>query len=143
MSRIFTGQCRLTFAYQRLSEWFTNHGTAKAASRQAAIDWLPLLQRVHQLQNPRPRQRTTVQQFMLDYSGTVNAGFVSQHADGKGMGGTQKMNARYEIAKRMFTDEYFHLKSALDKKAAIQFQADTEEWSLLLTDIPLAEDVSR
>ena len=120
-----------------------NHGTAKSGSRQAALNWFPLLQRLHQLQNPRPRQRTTVQQFMLDHPDLVNAKFTSLHADGGSLRGSAKMNLKYEVAKHMLTDHYSHLTRTLDEKAVAQQELDLVAWNLILTDISEAPDVSR
>lgn len=109
----------------------------------STLDWVPLLKRLHQLRNPRPRQRTPVQQFTLDHPEIVNAAFVSQYGEGKGLSGPQKMNILHKLAKDLLSTSYADLKSALDKKAATQHAVDMEEWDLILDGISSAEDITR
>ena len=79
----------------------------------------------------------------MDHPDTVNAAFVSRHADGKNLNGLQKMNIKHELAKNLLSTHYSHLKSALDTKAVIQHEADMEEWDLTLDGVSSAEDVDR
>ena len=130
-------------AFQRLSRWFVNHATKKTAPG-GSLGWLPLLQRLHQVRNPRPRQRTTVQQFMLDHTDIVNAAFVSRYADGAVFNSNlDRLNAKYALAKTMLSGHYSHLARELDKKAVVQHNTAIAEWGLILDDISLAQDVSR
>ena len=46
--------------FQRLTQWFSNRASANGETRRDTLEWLPLLQRLHQLRNPRPRKRNTV-----------------------------------------------------------------------------------
>jgi hypothetical protein len=129
-------------AFQRLTQWFANHA-ASGKGRHDILPWFPLLQQLHQIRNPRPRQRTTVQQFMLDHCDTVNAAFVSKHSDGAGLTNVQRLNLRYSLAKKMLSKSYPHLKLELDKKAVVQYDIELKEWELVLEDITSTEDISR
>lgn len=127
-------------SFQRLTTWFINRASAK---RRDPPTWVPLLQRLHQIRNPRPRCRTVIQQFMREYAAEVNAAFVSRHADGGKLSNSQKMNLRHDVAKTLLANRYHHLTKQLEKNAAAQHEADMEEWGLMLEDISAAEDVSR
>lgn len=81
---------------------------------------------------------------MLDYPDIVNAAFVSQHADARGLSASQKMNLRHDVAKTLLsTRHHSHLKKALDKKAAAKHDAEMEEWELILDGVSSAKDVIR
>ena len=84
-----------------------------------------------------------VQQFMLDYPSNLNAAFVKQHAEGKGMDSAQKMNIRYKIGKLLLTNQYPHLVDRLKHKAAAQHATDMNTWNLALEDTSMAEDASQ
>ena len=131
------------YSFQCLSQWFLNHASANNGVQRDTLAWLPLLQRLHRLRNPRPRKRNAVQQFMLDYSDTVNAAFVRKYAHGGGFSAAEKMNLRYDVAKALLARSYSHLTTGLDKKATEQHNADTDEWGLILDGISFAEDVPR
>ena len=128
-------------AFQRLTQWFSNRSSAGDVSKHSTASWLPVLQQLHRSQYPRPRQRTAIQQFMHDNPDTVNAAFVSQHADGKNLSKTEKMNLRYGLAKTMLSRQYSHLVPDLNKKAAAQHEADLEEWNMRLEGVSAAEDI--
>lgn len=131
-------------AFQRLTQWFINRAAAaRSGSRRDTLAWVPLLQRLHQIRNPRPRRRTTVQQFMADYAPQVNAAFVTRYGDGNGMNPGHRMNLRHDVAKALLNKEYSHLIKELDAKAKAQHDAEVEEWNLILDDISLASDVSQ
>jgi hypothetical protein len=125
--------------FQRLVHWFANRGGA----RQDVLTWFPLLQQLHQSRNPRPRQRTTVQQFMLDHPDVVKAAFVSRYSDGGNLTNVEKINLRRKLANTLLNNGHSHLKDGLDKKAAAQFKADTDEWDLALEDVFAAKDPSQ
>lgn len=112
-------------------------------SHHETYTWLPLLQRLHQIQNACPRCCTAVQQFMLDYPAEVHATFVSWYTDGKGMSSSQRMNTHYETAKFLLKNQFSHLSGELEQKAAIQHEADMDQWSLIMNDISAAKDVSQ
>jgi len=133
------------FAFQRLSQWFSNRASATANSglQRDTLAWLPLLQQLHQLRNPRPRRRTATQQFMLDYAGVVDASFLHRHGDGATLSRTQKMNMRYDVAKSLLANQYSHLINGLNKKAGERFDADTNEWNLILDDVSCAKDITQ
>lgn len=129
---------------QRLTHWFANRvASGSNGSHQDVLAWLPVLRQLHQSRNPRPRQRTTVQQFMLDHPDTLTGAFVSQHAEGKGFTNVEKMNVRNKMAKTLLNTTYPHLKGGLDAKAGKQYRADIEEWNLSLPNISSAKDVAR
>ena len=129
-------------AFQRLTQWFINKAAAaNSESRHDTLAWLPLLRRLHQIRNPQPRRRTTLQQFMLDYAREVNTAFVSWHGDGKNFSNAQRLNLRYDVAKALLNGQYSHLINELDNKAKAQHDAEMDEWNLILDDISLAEDV--
>ena len=130
-------------AFQRLTQWFANRATVTNLPRHNILAWLPLLQQLHQIRNPRPRRRTTVQQFMRDHADTVNAAFVSKYTDSRNFSSPQRMNLRYDLAKSMLSRRYSHLVAGLDEKAVTEHKASMEEWEVVLQDISLAEDVSQ
>lgn len=124
-----------------------NHGHASTDStprRENTLNWLPLLQRLHELRNPRPRKRTAIQQFMVDYPDVVKAAFVAKYLDTSSLTSAEKMNARHDVAKSLlFSDEYSHLATGLHKKAVVEHEADMEEWQMILDGISAAQDVSQ
>ena len=130
------------FTFQRLAQWFANHA-ASGKGCHDVLHWLPILQQLHQTRNPRPRRRTTVQQFMLDHSDAVNAAFVSKHSDGARLASSDRLNLRYKVAKKMLFKNYSHLKSELDEKAGIQHDAEMAEWEMVLENITSVKDISR
>lgn len=123
-----------------MTRWFVNRGT-KSRVQADALPWFPLLQHIHKSRNPRPRRRTTVQQFMLDYPDLVNATFVSQHADGGILSGHEKMNLLYAVAKKMLVSHYSHLEDELEKTATAHHKEALSEWTLALEDVFLSDDV--
>jgi hypothetical protein len=130
--------------FQRLTQWFANRATqGNSGSGDGILDWLPVLQKLHKSRNPQPRQRTTVQQFMSDHAGTLNAAFVSKYADGRNFSNTDKMNLRRDLAKTLLNNSYPHLREELDKKALAQYKADMKEWSLEFPNISSAKDISQ
>ena len=80
---------------------------------------------------------------MLDHPDIVNAAFVSQHANGRGLSAPQKMNARHDLAKTLLSTRYSHLTSALETKAISKHDAELEEWELILDGVSSAENVTR
>lgn len=79
---------------------------------------------------------------MVDYPDKVNDAFLQQH-DGGHLTRTQKMNKRYDVAKALLAEKYSHLTSELEEEAEKQYQADFNEWNLLLDSISLAANVSQ
>ena len=79
---------------------------------------------------------------MADYADILNTSFAAEHGNGKSLGGSERMNLRYNMAKTMLSDDYSHLKSGLVEKADAEHEAALEEWSLTLQDISSAVDVS-
>ena len=130
-------------AFQRLKRWFINRASASNGSFGNALSWQPLLQRLHQIRNTRPRRRSPVQQFMLDHSDEVSAAVASRCADGAKLTNPQLMNLRYEVARSLLGSKDPSLTEELGKKATIQHEAALNEWSLVLEDISTAEDVSQ
>jgi hypothetical protein len=121
-----------------------NHSSAKSDARVGTLPWFPLLQRLHQIRNPRPRRRTAIQQFMSDYATDVNAALLTRCPDPSALSAAQKLNMRYDVAKTLLSSEkYSHLTEELDAKAVAQHDIDATEWSLALEDISSAKDVSR
>ena len=125
-------------AFQRLTRWFSNH----ASDEPGGLGWLPLLQRLHQLRNPCPRQRSAVQQFMLDHADTVDTAFHHRQGDDKKLTGLQKVNARHEVAKALLAGQYSNLKAELNKRATDQHNLEMDEWNLVLEGVTSAEDVA-
>lgn len=138
------GSTLIEFTFQRLNKWFVNRAAAaNSGTRRNSLGWLPLLQKLHQIKNPRPRRRTAVQQFMMEYHAQVNAAFVSRHGLGKGFKNVERMNIRHDIAKGMLQGEYSHLINELEDRAKSEHEGDLNEWNLLLEDISLASDVEQ
>ena len=80
---------------------------------------------------------------MLDYSDVFNAAFIKNHGDGARLGGTQRMNLRAQLAKKMVSsDKYSHLTKELEWKATEDHEKEMNEWNLILEDISEAADVS-
>ena len=131
------------YPFQCLLQWFSNHASANNGTRRDSLAWLPLLRRLHQLRHPRPRKRSAVQQYMLDYPDRVNAAFIHKYADGRKLSSAEKMNLRYEVAKVQLAQKYSHLIAELEKKATEQHNAEVDEWSLILDGVSFAEDVPR
>lgn len=131
-------------AFQRLTTWFSNSASAANNGGIRRLDsWLPLLRRLHQIRNPRPRRRTTVQQFMLDHPDLINAVFLHRYGDAKGLTNTQRINERNALAKSLLAGQCSNLVSGLDKKAADQHKATLNQWNLILDDISSAQNVSK
>jgi len=130
-------------AFQRLTQWFPNRVTAENGWRDV-LAWLPLLQQLHQTRNPRPRQRSTTQQFMLDHADVVDATFLHQHGVGSNFTAIQKVNLRHSLAKSLLSvsGQYSHLKDKLDKMARAQHDVAMDEWNLVLGNISSAGDVA-
>ena len=128
-------------AFQRLTQWFTNHASTASVTRRDTLTWLPLLQRLHQIRNHRPRCHTTIQQFMLEYPSEINAAFVSKYADGSGLTSSQKLNLCYDTAKFLLYNRFSLITKELDQRAAAEHKAALDEWSLILKDISAAKDI--
>ena len=129
---------RVTF--QRLTAWFNNN--RPASERGIGHEWLPLLQQLHQIRNPRPRRRTAAQQFMQDYPKEFNAAFVSRHGDGRHLQPAERLNLCMELAKSMVNGGHSHLFNDLERKAKQQHEKALVEWELSLDNISEASDVS-
>ena len=129
-------------AFQRLATWFSNRASALNGQRDT-LAWFPLIQRLHQIRNPRPRRRTMVQQFMLDHVDVINTSFLHRFSDSKDLSNAQKMNARHDLARSLLAGQYSHLIGELTQKATDQHDAEVNEWSLTLDDISSAEDITR
>ena len=129
-------------AFQRLAMWFSNHASVLNGQHDT-LTWFLLIQQLHQIWNPHPRQRTTVQQFMLDHVDIINTSFLHWFSDGKDLSNAQKMNARHDLARSLLTGQYSHLIGELTQKATDQHDTEVNEWSLTLDDISSAEDITR
>jgi hypothetical protein len=111
-SFIVVGDQRLSdrVDFQRLTQWFSNRASAtNAGSRRDSQGWFPLLQRLHQLRNTRPRRRTPVQQFMQDYSKEVKEAFAKQYGGRKDLTSGQRLNFQQEVARALLHSEYSSL----------------------------------
>ena len=137
-----SGPILIELRRQRLKQWFTNRAAA-TDSRREALAWSPLLQRIHQVRNTRPRQRTAVQQFMRDYAHEVKAAFAAQYGDGKNLSSAERMNFQHDTAKELLHKKYPHLVSKMEEAAKAQHTTNLNEWDLILKDISLAEDPVR
>lgn len=71
----------------------------------------------------------------------VNAAFVSQHGEGKGMQRAERLQKWNELAKRLVTTTYKHLATDLEKRAKEDHERELREWGLDLEEIGQAEDV--
>jgi hypothetical protein len=133
------------FAFQRLKNWFVNHTHASAATMttQKVLTWQPLLQRLHQIRNPRPRRRKAVNQFISDYATEIDDAVATVLANRPKLDSCQRMNIRYEVAQSLLKSKGADFIEELERKAAAQHEAAKEEWNLILEDISAAEDVSQ
>ena len=135
---------KLISPFQRLNQWFINRASAaNSGNRHDISAWLPLIQRLHQLRNPRPRSRTVVQQFMVDYRREVNAAFVSRHGDGKNFSATQRLNLLHSVAKAMLSNEYSCHLNEVEKRMKAYHDGEVEKWNLTLEGIESADDVDQ
>jgi hypothetical protein len=131
-------------SFQRVTTWFINRASAATnGSRRDTLSWFPLLRRLHKIRNPRPRRRTAAQQFMHDSPSQVNAGFISQHGDGKNMNSIQRLNLRCEVARSMLSNAHSNLVNDLESRAKAHHDAEMNEWSMTLDDVLSAEDVGQ
>lgn len=130
-------------AFQRLRNWFINHASAKKPSRRDPLAWQPLLQRLHQIRNPRPRCRSAPQQYMLEYPEEVDAAIADRYPGAAKLTNIQLMNTRYEVAKSQLGSKDPSLTEELEQRAAAQHEIALKEWDLILEDISAASDVSQ
>lgn len=80
---------------------------------------------------------------MLEEPSILNAAFVSQYGEGKGLDRVDRLNKRNELAKKLVTSSYKHLAMGLEARAKETHERELKEWSLELDDIEQAEDVNR
>ena len=71
----------------------------------------------------------------------VDTEFAILFKDGRGLDATERMNKRYEIAKKLLNERYPHRKVALEASAREAHEKELREWSMALPDIELASDV--
>ena len=131
------------FAFQRLKNWFINRASAKMAATRNDSPWQQLLQRLHQIRNPRPRRCKAVHQYILDHAAEINAVVATRHTNGEKLDSCQLMNLRYKVAQSLLESKDSEFREGLEQKAAAQHEAAKEEWNLILEDISAAEDVSQ
>lgn len=124
---------------QRVKHWFAYQSQSHNRSD---TTWSHILQRLHESSNPKPRKRSTVQQFMLENQTLVDTAFVSTHGEARGMDGAECMNKRHDIAKRILTGEHKSQIPALEGRAQEHHEREVNQWSLMLEDIELAADVN-
>jgi hypothetical protein len=129
-------------AFQRLTNWLANRAAADDPARRDMDAWLPLIKQLHQLRNPRPRLRTTAQQFMANHPDVVKAAFVSKHGDGKNYNSAQKMNLHSEIARKTVAGLSSNSVKELGREATESHERELSEWNLSMTNVFEAEDVS-
>lgn len=79
---------------------------------------------------------------MLENTALVDAAFVSAHGEGRGMDGTEYMNRRHDLAKRMVHGEHKDQISALEKRAQDHHEQEVRQWALALDNIKQAPDVN-
>ena len=79
---------------------------------------------------------------MAEYPDEVDEAFLNAHGDGP-FSSTQRMNARYDVAKSLFLHDYHQLSGELEERAEEHHQAELSVWTLVLQNIACAEDVSR
>ena len=140
--RVYRSSDRLP-AFQRLRTWFTNHASATSVTRRELLTWQPLLQRLHQIRNPRPRCRSAAQQYMLEYPDEVSAALVTRRANNTKLSNPQLMNLRNQVAKSLLLSKDSNFTKQLEDRAAAQHELALKEWDLILEDISAAEDVSQ
>ena len=79
---------------------------------------------------------------MLENTVLVDAAFISEHGEGRGMDGVERMNKRHALAKRMLYGEHKRQIPALERRAQEYHKQEIAQWSLTLEDIELASDVN-
>ena len=67
--------------------------------------------------------------------------FVILFKDGRGLDATERMNKRYEIAKKLLNERYPHRRVSLEANAREEHERELQEWSMALSDIQVASDV--
>lgn len=125
--------------FQRIKGWFAYQAQNKALSDNHS--WFPLLQRLHESANPKPRKHSVVHQFMLEEPTIVNTEFKIRFSDGRGLDGTQQMNRRYDIAKKLLVERYPHRNLSLEANSRADHDREMQQWSLTLSSIGIAPDV--
>lgn len=126
---------------QRIKQWFA-YQSQNRLPRGENAGWFHLLQRLHESANPKPRKRSVIQQFMLEQPSLVDIEFVAKYGNGCGMDGTERMNKRYEVAKKLVESRYKHLFLDLESHARESHEKEVRQWSLTLDSIELAADVN-
>ena len=71
----------------------------------------------------------------------INTEFAVLFKDGRGLDPTERMNKRYDIAKRLLNERYQYRMVSLEANAREDHEKDLRQWSLALSEIELAPDV--
>ena len=71
----------------------------------------------------------------------VDTEFAILYKDGRGLDPTERMNKRYEIAKKLLNNRYQHRLVSLEANSRVAHEKELQEWSLALSSIELASDV--
>ena len=80
---------------------------------------------------------------MADYSEEVDEAFLKAHGDDPFPSNAHRMNARYEVAKALFQQQYYHLSGELAEQAEEDHNEELSVWTVVLENISCAEDVSQ
>ena len=131
-------------AFQHLRVWFSNRAASVTKkARGDTLHWDELLRRLHRVRNTRPRRRTIVQQFMLEYPDEVKKALVEEHENCKNLTSGQRLNLQNDVAKTLLYKSYAHLIPELEDTVKEEQEAGMAEWNLTLKDINVAEDVTQ
>lgn len=103
--------------------------------------WLPLLKRIHQQNNPKPRCRSVAQQLMFEDPKAVDDAFHVVYGIGEGMTPATRMNKRNEIAKDLVFGPLSDRAEDLQKRAKEIHERELREWGLELDSIEEATDI--
>ena len=71
----------------------------------------------------------------------VDTEFAILFKDGRGLDSTERMNKRYEIAKKLLNERYPHRRVILEANAREVHEKELQEWSMTLSSVELASDV--
>ena len=78
---------------------------------------------------------------MLEEPSIVDTEFAIMYKDSRGLDGTERMNKRYEIAKKLLNSRYQSRIVSLEVNARESHKKELQQWSLSLDGIELAPDV--
>ena len=128
---------------QRIKNWFAyqSQNRPTAVNHNDNAGWFRLVQRLHESIQPKPRKRSAVHQFMAEEPSLVDTEFTIKYGDGRGIDGTERLNKRFDIAKRLLNDRYQDRILDLEARARETHEKEIQQWSLTLSNIELASDV--